>query len=135
VVPTRTEPATTASEILVPQSTEMPAVAQTGIDAGDSTATGSVPSQMVSLQTRYAPPPLYPRRELMREIDGTVELRVLVSIEGLPQTVEVIGGNGNRNLQMAAVRGVKRWRFKPYAVDGVTRPVWARVPVVFRIQR
>ena len=51
------------------------------------------------------------------------------------ETVEVIGGNGNRNLQMAAVRGVKRWRFKPYAVDGVTRPVWARVPVVFRIQR
>ncbi len=135
VVPTQPEPVTTASEIVVSEPTEMPVVPQTGVDSGDPAATGSSPSQLVSLQTTYAPPPLYPRRELMREIQGTVELRVLVGVDGRPQTVEVIGGNANRNLQIAAVRGVKRWKFKPYVVAGAARQVWARVPVVFRIQR
>lgn len=137
VVPTRPEPVTTASEIVVAEPTEMPVVAQTGIDSGDATlaGAGSTPSQLVTLQTSYAPPPLYPRREIMTGIEGTVELRVLVGVDGRPQTVEVIGGNGNRNLKLAAVRGVKRWKFKPYIVAGEARQVWARVPVVFRIQR
>jgi periplasmic protein TonB len=103
---------------------------------------GSIPGEpsgvstgptLVSLKKAYAPPPPYPRPALIKGIEGTVELRVLVDAKGLPQSVEVIGGSGNRHLENAAVRAVKRWRFHPLLIDGQPSPAWAHVPVVFSI--
>lgn len=100
-------------------------------------ASGPLPgtrSNLLSLRTVRAPPPAYPRRELARGIEGMVELRVLVDVAGMPTMIDVIGGSGNRNFELAAIRALKRWRFQPHSVDGEPRAAWARVPFEFRTE-
>lgn len=126
-------PATTSSEFVVDTPTEQTVLPQTGFDTGSTTDAGNAQPALLTLATKYAPPPAYPRRELARGIEGTVDLRVLVDANGLPTTIERIGGSGNRNLEMAAIRALKRWRFQPHTVNGAPQAAWARVPFVFHL--
>jgi|CXWL01.1.fsa_nt_gi protein TonB len=125
---------TTNSEIVLDTPTETPVLPYSEFEAGNPITAVATVSKLVTLETTFDPPPIYPRRELIKGIGGNVELRVLVGADGLPQKVEVLSSSGNRNLEMAAERAVKRWRFKPYVVAGVAIPVWAQVPIVFRIE-
>lgn len=111
-------------------------ISQAPIDSTIDRVSGALaPGELVRLETRQAAVPPYPRRELARGIEGSTRLRVLVGVDGRPQQISVLRSSGNRNLDLAAMRGVKRWLFKPYTVAGIPRPVWAEVPVSFKIDR
>lgn len=127
------EQPTTTTELVLDTPTETPQATLSEFESSVDSTAGTGASELVSLKTKYSPPPRYPRRELVSGISGRVELRVLVGADGLPQTVEVIGGSASRNFELAAVRAVKRWRFQPHSVDGKPRAAWALVPIVFRI--
>lgn len=102
------------------------------VDTPAVPATG-VPNTAVNLETLRTWPIPYPRRARAGGIEGDVELLVLVGTDGLPREIKVSASSGNRELDAAAVRAIKRWIFKPYQLDGTPREVWAAVPVKFRL--
>lgn len=76
---------------------------------------------------------VYPQQSLVKREQGTVLLRVLVSVDGAPEQVEIQRSSGSRHLDRAAVDAVKRWRFRPGSRNGVAFADWVVVPIDFRL--
>ena len=78
-------------------------------------------------------PPTYPARAMVDRLQGTVLLRLGISVDGRVADVEVFTSSGHGVLNAAAVRAVRGWRFAPARRDG--RPVTAtvRLPVRFAL--
>jgi protein TonB len=66
-----------------------------------------------------APLPGYPRMAKIAHIQGEVILQAVISQDGSVSATHVL--SGNRLLRGAAVDAVRRWRYRPYMLDG--RPV------------
>jgi protein TonB len=66
-----------------------------------------------------APLPGYPRMAKIAHIHGEVILQAVISQDGSVSATHVL--SGNRLLRGAAVDAVRRWRYRPYMLDG--RPV------------
>jgi protein TonB len=81
-------------------------------------------------QTRVA----YPKESLINREQGTVILRVLVGVDGIPQAVEIEKTSGYFRLDRAARDAVKGWSFHPAMHGGVASSAWALVPVTFNLQ-
>lgn len=79
------------------------------------------------------PPPAYPRSARRAGDQGTVVLRVLVSIEGVAARVELERSSGSASLDSAALDAVQRWRFVPARRGATPVEAWVKVPVVFRL--
>lgn len=81
------------------------------------------------------PQPSYPAMSKKLHEEGTVVLRVHVSVAGDALTVEVAQTSGYERLDDAALRAVRRWKFVPsklgdQPVDGI-----AMVPMVFSLKK
>ncbi len=98
-------------------------------ETGTSSAVEEVAPTALAYNTRTRV--AYPRDSLLRGEHGTVVLRVLVGLDGLPQTVEIETSSGSRSLDIAARDAVKHWSFRPGTRDGVAHSAWARVPIAF----
>lgn len=81
------------------------------------------------------PVPDYPRESRVRREEGTVYLRVLVTVNGDPAQVLIFRSSGHQRLDWAALFAVRRWKFVPARRDGVAVSDWVVVPVVFALQR
>ncbi len=87
-----------------------------------------------SLTPIDAPAPIYPRDALRDGITGTVELELLVGVDGRVVEVHVTRSSGNRLLDNAARDQVLRnWRFQPATRDGIAVQALGRLPVVFKL--
>lgn len=87
-----------------------------------------------SLKPIVAPAPTYPRDPLNEGITGTVELELLVGVDGRVLEARVVRSSGNRQLDSAARDTVLRqWRFQPATHDGVPVQALGRLPVVFSL--
>jgi protein TonB len=65
---------------------------------------------------------------------GTVLLRVLVDVDGMPLDVEIKRSSGFARLDNAARQQVlKKWKFRPAIRDGQAIQVYGIVPVTFRL--
>ncbi len=80
------------------------------------------------------PAPRYPLAARRAGEQGTVTLKVLVSVEGLPRLVEVDKTSGSSRLDAAALDAVRRWRFAPARRGATPIQSWVLVPVVFRLE-
>jgi protein TonB len=99
---------------------------------GDSlgSASGSV------LQALSAPAPAYPREAMRQGLAGTVELEILVGIDGRPLDVRVVRSSGHRVLDQAARRAVlAQWTFQPAFRNGQAVQALGRVPIEFKLAR
>jgi protein TonB len=80
------------------------------------------------------PAPSYPVAARRAGEQGTVTLKVLVGMDGLPQRVEVEKTSGSSRLDSAALDAVRRWRFVPARRGSSAIESWVLVPVVFRLE-
>jgi protein TonB len=80
------------------------------------------------------PAPVYPAVARRSGDQGTVMLKVLVSLEGAPLRVELDQSSGSKLLDSAAVDAVKGWRFVPARRGAQNIEGWVRVPVVFKLE-
>ncbi|QSX76340.1 energy transducer TonB [Lysobacter arenosi] len=144
--PTRPEPV--PSQRLAPAETtvtEAVVDAQPGDEAlppvEPGTPDGSVgePMQPASgsvLQALSAPAPDYPREAMRQGLAGTVELEILVGIDGRPLDVRVVRSSGHRVLDQAARRAVlAQWTFQPAFRNGQAVQALGRVPIEFKLAR
>lgn len=79
--------------------------------------TGSREPRVVS-----APAPDYPAAALRAGASGEVVLRIEVDAGGRPAEISVVSSSRNRDLDRAALRAVRRWRFEPALRDGQPVP-------------
>ncbi|NJR44284.1 energy transducer TonB [bacterium] len=102
------------SEEFAPQLSDAPALPA---PAPAPTPTPSASDALIVLENS-APP--YPTRELKLGIEGSVQFKVRVGIDGRALSIMLMQSSGNRALDRAALNHIKRkWRFMPRTVNGV----------------
>jgi periplasmic protein TonB len=79
------------------------------------------------------PAPEYPKLAKRAGEEGRVLLKVLVSPEGRPDSVEVSKGSGFERLDTAALNAVKQWRFVPARKGEKTISAYVMVPLAFTL--
>ena len=78
------------------------------------------------------PSPIYPQQSKRLKEEGTVQLLVLVSEHGDPQSVQVRTSSGFDRLDEAALLAVRQWRFVPAKRGNVAIAAQVIVPINFR---
>jgi periplasmic protein TonB len=79
------------------------------------------------------PAPAYPRVSRMAGEEGRVLLKVLVSDEGLVNTVDIEKSSGSSRLDQSASDAVKRWRFIPARKGNLALSAFVFVPINFSL--
>jgi TonB family protein len=79
---------------------------------------------------RHKVDPVYPPEAQAAHIKGTVQLRVILGVDGTPISVEV--ENGDPALARAAVEAVRQWRYEPTKLNGAPVEVDSSIDVVFK---
>ena len=77
--------------------------------------------------------PDYPAGLQRREIEGTVEVRVLIGPDGRVKRVEPISATDPGFFRATMDQAMKRWRFLPATRDGVAVESWRTMTVRFRL--
>ncbi len=80
------------------------------------------------------PLPRYPRLARVRGWEGRVVLRVQVRANGAVRAIRVINSSGYDLLDRAAIKAVRRWRFRAAQVAGVSIASTVKVPIRFRLR-
>lgn len=76
----------------------------------------------------------YPRRARRRGLEGTVELKFLVTREGSVERVSIVRSSGHEVLDKAAKAAIARWRFSPALRNGVPVAAWTGRVIRFRLK-
>ncbi|GAB1596185.1 energy transducer TonB [Lysobacter claricitrinus] len=79
------------------------------------------------------PPPEYPLRALREGQTGTALVLVHIGPDGVPTATELAQSSGSRDLDRAALQGVRRWRFEPAVADGHPTVGDVVVPIDFKL--
>lgn len=92
--------------------------------------------QLPSSDAEYLqnPKPDYPRMSRRLGEHGRVVLRVLITVDGMAQQVELKQSSGFARLDAAAMEAVGRWRYVPGKRGGVPEPMWFNVPITFSLE-
>lgn len=73
----------------------------------------------------------YPPEARMARIQGKVELRAIVGVDGRVHALHIVVGHPL--LTAASYNAVRLWEFKPYVLDGKTLPIDTRLTVNFTL--
>jgi protein TonB len=77
------------------------------------------------------PKPKYPKEARDRRIEGQVQIKVVLGTKGKLTQLEVI--KGEPILAEAATKAVKKWRYKPYLLNGEPVEVETLITVNFQL--
>lgn len=98
--------------------------------AAPSTITSdSLGTRMVAGQ-----PPRYPVESRRRKEQGTVELLLVLGIDGAVEAISVVRSSGFARLDDAALSAVRRWRWEPTTRSGAAVKVKGVVEIPFVLQ-
>jgi periplasmic protein TonB len=75
--------------------------------------------------------PIYPPSAIHMKIEGPVELSATISKGGDITGIKVI--SGNKQLTQAAMDAVKRWKYKPYLLNGEPVEIQTQITVIFKL--
>ncbi|UTA53756.1 energy transducer TonB [Lysobacter soli] len=108
--------------------------ADIAVDEGTTTVEPATSSSIAQLQALRAPPPTYPAEAMRAGLSGTVELEILVGIDGRALDVRIVRSSGHRVLDQAARRTVlSKWTFVPAMRDGRAVEALGRLPIEFKL--
>jgi len=77
----------------------------------------------------YRVQPSYPPLARQARIQGPVELRAIISKNGTIENLSVLSGHAM--LVAAAIEAVKKWRYRPYLLNGEPVEVETEITVNF----
>ena len=77
--------------------------------------------------------PAYPQSALQKGVEGNVDLMATISARGDVIGIKVL--SGLPLLAEAATEAVKRWKYKPYSVNGAPEEFTTEITVKFRLPR
>lgn len=99
-----------------------------GTPQGPATAAYDTPPRPL-----HAPAPQYPSAALRAGIEGEVVIRIEVGADGVPGSLEIVRGSRNRDLDRAALRAVRQWRFQPAMRGGTPVPATVQQTITFTL--
>ena len=109
---------------------EIPKFAMRGGDDAFGTGDLDSPPQPVAKSQ-----PVYPSKLLSKGIGGRVVVEVVVDATGKIAGAKVRNSSGNRDLDEAALKAVRKWRFRPAVRGGKKARATALVPFDFEVKR
>jgi TonB family protein len=74
----------------------------------------------------------YPKIAQTNQLEGTVNVKVLIGLDGAPEKVEVLTTT-NRIFDAAALDAVRASQFTPARQDGVPVRIWMNIPIRFQL--
>lgn len=80
------------------------------------------------------PPAAYPAHAEAAQIEGEVELRILVDPQGKVEDSEVVSSRPTGIFDASAQEAVRRWTFRPGVFQGRPTYVWLRQRLTFRLR-
>jgi len=75
--------------------------------------------------------PVYPRQAMQSRIQGSVQLEAIIAKDGSISSVKVLSGDAV--LAAAAVDAVRRWKYKPYFLDGQPIEIQTQITMNFTL--
>ena len=113
-----------------------PQAPSTAVEAAPAPPAAPLPVVGARFDADYLrnPRPVYPSASRRLGEEGRVVLRVTVSAEGLPESVEIKQTSGFRRLDEAARAAVERWRFVPARRGATAIESSVLVPLQFNLQ-
>lgn len=75
--------------------------------------------------------PIYPPLAMQMRVEGAVELEATVSKDGSTSNIKVL--KGDPMLTQAAVDAVRRWKYKPYFLDGQPVELQTQITINFKL--
>lgn len=97
------------------------------------TAQAAHPDQDVKII--HQEPPTYPSDALRKNESGTVQLRVAIDKNGMPEDINIESSSGSRALDRAAQSAIAKWRFSPKYENGAAVPSEILIPVEFKAEQ
>ncbi len=80
--------------------------------------------------------PLYPRKASLEGLEGYVTLSFDVAADGSTQNIQVIDANPERVFNKAAIRALKKWKYRPATENGqVTASYRQQVTLEFKLEK
>jgi protein TonB len=76
-------------------------------------------------------PPAYPQTALHMRVEGAVELMATINKNGDISAVKVL--SGDPQLSQAAAEAVRKWKYKPYLLNGEPVEIQTQVTVKFKL--
>jgi protein TonB len=77
--------------------------------------------------------PDYPARSVRNGDSGTVNLALLIGVDGRVTEAKVQKSSGHRELDRAAVDALSMCKFKPATRNGVAQPAWGQLAYVWSL--
>ena len=93
----------------------------------------SVSSGVMTSHLLSAPPPEYPKVARLTHVEGEVILQAVIARDGTVATTHAL--RGHHLLRSAAEHAVRRWRYRPYLIEGHPTEVATIVTVDFHLHR
>jgi protein TonB len=81
----------------------------------------------------YSASPSYPKAAKKAHVSGAVIMKVIVNEQGDVESAEVVSGPDM--LRDAATEAVKKWRYRPFALNGHTVKVTTSITFNFALPR
>lgn len=107
---------------------------QTGTGASDIAANRQATFTPARPRTSFNPNHGYPDAARLQHEQGTVMLRIHVTAQGLPQSVEIVASSGYAQLDADAVAAVRNWTFYPAMNQSGPVDSWLTWPYTFGIR-
>jgi TonB family protein len=123
---------TAAAEVVVSDSTPAPTVAVSGITRISDTRM-RLSEEALKEYIFSKSPMVYPMLAKQMNVQGSVVMQVVISMEGRVKDVKVI--SGAPQLQGTAVDSVRNWRFLPYLDNGRPMEMESQVTIGFKLGR
>jgi len=76
--------------------------------------------------------PEYPAVARMAHQEGTVQVYVVIDVDGKPKDIEIVRG-ASKLLNDAALEAIRQWRYQPYICDGIPVQVESVVDTNFNL--
>jgi protein TonB len=83
----------------------------------------------------YQVKPHFPRAARLRGAEGIALLHARIAPDGEVAELRVERSSGHADLDLAALRAVRRWRFEPLEGAVGAEGAWVQIPVEFRLER
>ena len=135
-VPPLPSPSAPASPATSPALSGPPSTAPVTAAVSATARPAPVALQLPSTDADYLqnPRPPYPPVSRRLNEQGRTTVRVLIGVDGRPQSAEVAKSSGYVRLDNAAVATVMGWRYVPGKRGGVAEAMWFDVPIDWAIE-
>jgi len=80
-------------------------------------------------------PPIYPMRAANRRIQGWVKVEFTITKEGTVKNPVIVASKPSSIFNRAALKAIKRWKFKPHIMAGVAQEQRAVQTLEFKLSR